>query len=189
MPNLLPPNATTLEKRTAAALSAVDALPIPIRDYWDPDKCPSELLPYLAAEVSVDGWELAESDDARRALIKSAIALHQKRGTPWAIREVVRRLGFGEIELIEGRNVRRRDGTARYNGDWVHGRDNGAWAQYIVRLTQPITLDQAENLKAVLERYAPKRSELYRLDYTAAPLRHNGRGAYDGQYTRGSING
>lgn len=102
MNKLLPPNATPLEVRTATALAAVDALPIPIRDYWNPDKCPAPLLPYLAAEVSVDGWELAESDDARRALIKSAIALHQKRGTPWAIREVIRRLGFGEVALVEG---------------------------------------------------------------------------------------
>lgn len=187
MNRLLPPNATTLEKRTATALTVVDEMPIPIRDYWNPDKCPSELLPYLAAEVSVDGWELAESDDARRALIKAAIALHQKRGTPWAIREVIRRLGFGEVELIEGRNVRRRDGTATYNGDWAHGRENGQWAQYIVRLGRPITRDQAENLKAVLERYAPQRSELYKLDYTASPLRHNGVGRYDGQYNRGSI--
>ncbi|MFP3183966.1 MAG: phage tail protein I [Paraburkholderia sp.] len=188
MNNLLPPNASPLERRTAIALAAVDDLPVPIRDYWNPDTCPAALLPYLAAEVSVDGWELAESDSARRALIKGAIQLHQKRGTPWAIREVIRRLGFGEVDLIEGRNVRRRDGTARYSGDWVHGNERGEWAQYTVRLNRPITRDQADNLKAMLERYAPQRSELYRLDYTAAPLRRNGTGRYDGQYNRGSIN-
>jgi phage tail P2-like protein len=187
MRDLLPPNATPLERRTANALAAVDALPTMTREYWNPDSCPAALLPYLAAEVSVDGWELAESDEARRALIKGAIQLHQKRGTPWAAREVIRRLGLGEIDLIEGRNVRRRDGTARYSGEWVHGNERGEWAQYIVRLHRPITRDQADNLKAVLERYAPKRSELYRLDYTAAPLRRNGTGRYDGLYTRGSI--
>ncbi|TKC83457.1 phage tail protein I [Trinickia terrae] len=187
MRDLLPPNATLLERRTAAALAAVDTLPIPIRDYWNPDACPAALLPYLAAEVSVDGWELAESDEARRALIKGAIRLHEKRGTPWAIREVIRRLGFGEVELTEGRNVRRRDGTARYSGEWVHGNEHGEWAQYIVRLKRPITRDQADNMKTMLERYAPQRSELYRLDYTAAPVRRNGTGRYDSQYTRGSI--
>jgi phage tail P2-like protein len=185
MHKLLPPNATPLEVRTAAALAVVDAIPIPIRDYWDPDKCPSELLPYLAAEVSVDGWELAESDDARRALIKSAIPLHQKRGTPWAIREVIRRLGFGEVTLVEGRRVRRRDGTATRNGDYLHG-DPTAWAQYIVKLSRAITRDQAENLKAVLERYAPQRSMLAALDYRAAPIRHNGVASRNGQYNRGS---
>jgi phage tail P2-like protein len=187
MPDLLPPNATQLERRTAIVLAAVDDLPTMAREYWNPDTCPAALLPYLAAEVSVDGWELAESDEARRALIKGAIELHQKRGTPWAVREVIRRLGFGEIDLIEGRNVRRRDGTARYSGEWVHGNERGEWAQYIVRLHRPITRDQADNLRAVLDRYAPRRSELYRLDYTAAPLRRNATGRYDGQYTRGSI--
>ncbi|KAG0188577.1 hypothetical protein DFQ28_004622 [Apophysomyces sp. BC1034] len=177
---LLPPNATTLEVRTATAAAAVDTLPIPIRDYWNPDKCPAALLPYLAAEVSVDGWELAESDDARRALIKSAIPLHQKRGTPWAIREVIRRLGFGEVTLVEGRGIRRRDGSTTRNGDYLHG-DPAAWAQYIVKLARPITRDQAENLKAVLERYAPQRSMLAALDYRAAPIRHNGIAKRNGQ--------
>ncbi|KVU44757.1 phage tail protein [Burkholderia ubonensis] len=186
MPKLLPPNATMLETRTAAALAAVDALPIPIRDYWNPDRCPSALLPYLAAEVSVDGWELAESDDARRALIRGAIQLHQKRGTPWAVREVIRRLGFGEVTIVEGRRVRRRDGSVTYNGDYVHGRET-AWAEYIVKLSRPITRDQADNLKAVLERYAPQRSMLVSLDYREAPIRYNGFAHRDGQYNRGSI--
>lgn len=185
MPSLLPPNATTLEKRTATALAAVDALPIPIRDYWNPDTCPSALLPYLAAEVSVDGWELAESDDARRALIKGAIPLHEKRGTPWAIREVIRRLGFGEVTLVEGRSIRRRDGTATRNGDYRHDQLT-AWAEYIVKLSRPITRDQADNLIAVLERYAPQRSMLAALDYRAAPIRHNGAATRNGQYNRGS---
>ncbi|WP_250435777.1 phage tail protein I [Caballeronia sp. ATUFL_F2_KS9A] len=186
MPNLLPPNATTLEKRTATAIGAIDDLPIPIRDYWNPDTCPAALLPYLAAEVSVDGWELAESDAARRALIKGAIQLHQKRGTPWAVREVIRRLGFGEVTIVEGRRIRRRDGSTTRNGDYLHG-DASAWAQYIVRLSQPITVDQAMNLRAVLERYAPQRSQLVSLDYQQAEIRHNGVALRNGQYTRGSV--
>ncbi|MCA8198884.1 phage tail protein I [Burkholderia vietnamiensis] len=185
MNKLLPPNATPLEIRAATALAAAAELPIPIRDYWNPDKCPSALLPYLAAEVSVDGWELAESDDARRALIKAAIPLHQKRGTPWAIREVIRRLGFGEVTLVEGREIRRRDGSTTRNADYLHG-DATAWAQYIVKLSQPITRDQADNLKGVLERYAPQRSMLALLDYRAAPIRHNGVAERDGQFNRGS---
>jgi phage tail P2-like protein len=187
MPNLLPPNATPLERRTATALAESTELQIPIRDYWNPDTCPSALLPYLAAEVSVDGWELAESDDARRALIKAAIPLHQKRGTPWAIREVIRRLGFGEITLVEGRKIRRRDGSTTRNGDYLHG-DPTAWAQYIVKLSRAVTRDQADNIKAVLERYAPQRSLLASLDYRAAPIRHNGTATRNGQYNRGSAN-
>ncbi|KIP16064.1 phage tail protein [Burkholderia ubonensis] len=186
MSELLPPNATPLERRAARALAAAEGLPIPIRAYWDPDRCDAALLPYLAAEVSVDGWELAESDDARRALVRGAIQLHQRRGTPWAVREVIRRLGFGEVTIVEGRRVRRRDGSAIYNGDYVHGRET-AWAEYIVKLSRPITRDQADNLKAVLERYAPRRSMLASLDYREAPIRYNGFAHRDGQYNRGSI--
>jgi phage tail P2-like protein len=186
MPDLLPPNATPLEQRTAVVLAANADLPIPIRDYWNPDRCPAALLSCLAAEASVDGWELAESDDARRALIKGAIQLHQKRGTPWAIREIIRRLGFGEVTLIEGRLVRRRDGSTTRNGDYVHGRAT-AWAEYIIKLQRPITRDQADNLKAVLERYAPQRSMLASLDYRAAPIRRNGKATHNSQYNRGSV--
>jgi phage tail P2-like protein len=186
MSNLLPPNATALERRAAATLAAVDVLPIPIRDYWDPDRCPAPLLTYLATELAVDGWELAESEDARRALIKGAMALHRKRGTPWAIREVIRRLGFGEVTLIEGRCIRQRNGIHTRNGNYVHGSET-AWAEYIVKLSQPITRDQANPLRTTLERYAPQRSQLVSLDYTAVPIRHNGAAVHNGQYTRGSI--
>ena len=57
-----------------------------------------EHLPLLAESRSIlgaDGYWLAESDDARRKLIKGAYELHRYKGTPWAIREIVRRLGFG----------------------------------------------------------------------------------------------
>ncbi len=186
MTDLLPPNATPLERRVAHALARVDTLPIALRAYWDPASCPAPLLPYLATEVSVDGWELAESEDARRALIHGAIELHRKRGTPWAVREVIRRLGFGEVTLIEGRLIRRRDGTTRRNGDYLHGRAD-AWAEYLIRLARAITRDQADNLRAMLERYAPQRSHLALLDYRASPIRHNGAARRDRQYNRGTI--
>ena len=42
----------------------------------------SSALPWLGEQFSLfgDGWELAESDDVRRALIKSAIELHPLQG-------------------------------------------------------------------------------------------------------------
>ena len=66
-----------------------------------------EHLPLLAESRSIlgeDGYWLAESDAKRRSLIKGAYELHRYKGTPWAVREIVRRLGFGEIEIIEGHN-------------------------------------------------------------------------------------
>ncbi|WP_254592988.1 phage tail protein, partial [Pectobacterium polaris] len=50
------------------------------------DIADSSALPWLAEQFSLfgDGWELAESDDSKRALIKAAIDLHRNKGTPWS---------------------------------------------------------------------------------------------------------
>ncbi|MCX4139360.1 phage tail protein I [Paraburkholderia sp. SEWSISQ10-3 4] len=182
---LLPANQTPLETALATVMAPqVDSEVL--RTLWSADRCPLAWLPWLAWALAVDGWELAESEDAKRALIKGSLALHRKKGTPWAVREVIRRLGFGEVEIVEGRLARRRDGSITRNGDYVHGRSN-AWAEYIVKLRQPVTRDQADKLKAMLERYAPARSQLASLDYSAVPIRHNGVAIRNGQYNRGSV--
>ncbi|KVC87938.1 phage tail protein [Burkholderia ubonensis] len=182
---LLPANQTPLEAALATVMRAsVD--PEILRTLWDADRCPVAWLPWLAWALAVDGWELAESEDARRTLIKGSMALHRKKGTPWAVREVIRRFGFGEVTIIEGRSGRRRDGTIVRNGEQVHGKAS-AWAEYIVKLDQHITRDQADRLWKAIERYAPARSQLVSLDYSAVPIRHNGVARRDGQYSRGSI--
>ena len=69
-------------------------------------------IPLLAEKWSVTGYDgefLAESDGSKRELIKAAIELHRYKGTPWAIREVLRRLGFGEVEIDEGLKARTYD--------------------------------------------------------------------------------
>lgn len=182
---LLPSNQTPLEAALAKVLrpSVDDEI---VRTLWDADRCPAAWLPWLAWALAVDGWELAESEDAKRALIRGSMALHRKKGTPWAVREVIRRLGFGEVTIIEGRSNRRRDGLITRNGDQLHGKAS-AWAEYIVKLNRPVTRDQADKLRRAIERYAPARSKLAALDYVAVPIRHNGVARRDGQYSRGSI--
>ncbi|WP_415843458.1 phage tail protein I, partial [Xenorhabdus thuongxuanensis] len=112
-------------------------------------------LYWLADQFSLlgDGWELVESEDARRTLIKSAIELHRYKGTPWSIREVIRRFGFGEVDLIEGTGQINYDGHASHNGNYVHG-DATSWAVYRVILQQPITNDQASLLRTTLAAFA-----------------------------------
>lgn len=182
---LLPTNQTPLEAALAQVMRpSVD--PDLIRTLWDADRCHAAFLPWLAWSLAVDGWELAESDDARRELIKSSLAIYQRKGTPWAIREIVRRLGFGEVDIQEGRQIKRRDGTVTRNGRYLYG-SAFAWAEYIVTLRQTVTRDQGERLKRAIERYAPARSRLAWLDFSEVAIRHNGRATRDGQYTRGVI--
>jgi len=82
---------------TEALLPTVD--PNVIRTLWDANRCPVAFLPWLAWSLAVDGWELAESEEARRELIKSLPAIYQKKGTLQAIREIVRCLGFDEVDI------------------------------------------------------------------------------------------
>ncbi len=147
-----------------------------------------EHLPLLAESRSIlgaDGYWLAESDSARRALIKGAYELHRYKGTPWAVREIVRRLGFGEVQIIEGLNGQLRNGSIRRDGTYSHGH-GPHWAHYRIVLANPITNDQAGLLRRTLQAFAPVRCVLEALDYKQVALRHNGRARRDGTFNRGT---
>lgn len=97
---LLPPSSTDLERRTAAACADATALPVPLRDLWNPYTCPAALLPYLAWAFSVDRWDPAWSTATKRAVIAGAWWLHKRKGTIGAIRRAVEPLGY-LIEVVE----------------------------------------------------------------------------------------
>lgn len=67
------------------------------------DTTPVEVLPWLAEQFHVldEGWHTAADDAARRALIKSSIELHRHKGTPWAVRQALARIGLERIKLVE----------------------------------------------------------------------------------------
>lgn len=148
----------------------------------------SSVFPFLAEQFSLlgDGWELAESDGAKRELIKGAIELHRYKGTPWAVREVIRRFGFGEVEIIEYIYDWSLDGSVSLGGSHVLG-DGSTWARYRIILKEAITNDQADNLRKAIRAFAPARSYLESLDYQEAAFRLDGTKYLNGQYNLGSI--
>jgi hypothetical protein len=143
-----------------------------------------EFISLLAEKWSVTGYDgafLAENDHSKRSLIKAAIELHRYKGTPWSIREVLRRLGFGEIEIDEGLKAR------TYEHKFVQTIPlSDKWAYYAIRLNQPITNDQAQQLRKILRNFAPARCTLAVLDYKSVPLRYNNKARYNGSYNHGS---
>lgn len=153
------------------------------------DQVKASMLPVLADQFSLldeAAWQLAESEDARRHLVKNAIHLHRAKGTPWAIREVFRLLGFGDVKLQEGLAGIRHNGEARRDGYYVHG-DPKAWPVYrVILLERAITNDQAALLRRLLLSIAPARCRLASLEYQSVPIRHNGSANRDGQYNHGS---
>lgn len=143
-----------------------------------------EFMPLLAEKWSVTGYDgefLAENDGSKRALIQTAVELHRQKGTPWAIREVLRKLGFGEVEIDEGLQARTYE-----HGVVNHIRSEDRWAYYAVRLSKPITNAQSAMIRKVLRNFSPARCTLAVLDYKAAPILYNNKATYNGQYNHGS---
>lgn len=184
---LPPPLEGDISLRTLGRLAGrLDNIDLSVLMVFLVDIVDSSALPWLGEQFSLsgDGWELAESDDVRRMLIKAAIELHRYKGTPWSIREVIRRFGFGEVDLIEGTGRLSYDGNRSYNGLFVHG-DAAAWAVYRVILKQPITNDQAAMLRQTLAAFAPARCHLASLEYQSVAIRYN-TAIHDGSYNHGS---
>jgi phage tail P2-like protein len=86
MSDLLPHNATPQEVALDDATARVGDVPVVVRELWDPDTCPSALLPWLAWALSVDVWETEWTDDQKRAAIRPSIEVQQRKGTIGAVR-------------------------------------------------------------------------------------------------------
>lgn len=98
--SLLPRNACDLERQAAQALAQIQRVPIPLRQLWNPDTCPTELLPYLAWSLSVDRWDSKWLESTKRAAIRASYVIHSRKGTIGALRRVVEPLGY-LIEVVE----------------------------------------------------------------------------------------
>lgn len=85
---------SVLEQRASEACAVISDLSVPLRDLWDPWKCPVKFLPYLAWAFSVDSWDEGWSEQEKRSVIDESFWLHQRKGTVSAIRRVVEKLGY-----------------------------------------------------------------------------------------------
>ena len=97
---LLPPNTTAVERSVETAMSRLADLPVPIRQLYDPETCPVDLLPYLAWGLSIDTWSSEWPEEVKRARVRSAIAIQRRKGTAASVRDVVRSFG-GEVAIRE----------------------------------------------------------------------------------------
>lgn len=100
MSDVLPPNATTLERALAKATKRFADIPPMHAAVWDPDQCPEHLLPMLAWAHSLDDWSAQWPAHVKRARIRSAIEVHRRKGTIGSLRSVVQSFG-GSIAIKE----------------------------------------------------------------------------------------
>ncbi|HDX8690992.1 MULTISPECIES: phage tail protein I [Klebsiella] len=114
--SLMATGSSVLEQRAAAACAVISDLSVPLRDLWNPWKCPVKFLPYLAWAFSVDRWEETWSEVEKRQEISDAFWIHQRKGTISAIRFVIEKMGYS-ISIDEWWQVADPAGTFRLEVD------------------------------------------------------------------------
>lgn len=186
LPTLLPPNAQPIEYDLEQFPARHQDFAAPIRMLWSTDACPAHMLPWLAWAFSVDDWDPDWPEETKRSAVAASIAIHRRKGTIGAVRNALAAFGYGAAAIVEGY------GAFTYNGDLTHdgSEDYGEpdhWAEYRVYLERPITIDQADQLRRILENVAPERCHLKGLYFTEAAHRYNGAVTYDGAYSYGAV--
>ncbi|SXN54484.1 tail protein I [Klebsiella pneumoniae] len=114
--SLMATGSSELEQRAAEACAVISELPVPLRDLWNPWKCPVKFLPYLAWAFSVDRWEETWSETVKRQAVSDAFWIHQRKGTVAAVRRVIETLGYS-MTLQEWWEVADPAGTFRLEID------------------------------------------------------------------------
>lgn len=100
MSDLLPYNATPQERALAETTARISDVPVVVREVWNPDTCPPNVLPWLAWAFSVDDWDNNWTEEEKRNVIKNSLYVHKHKGTLAAVRRAVEPLGY-IIKIIE----------------------------------------------------------------------------------------
>lgn len=115
------------------------------------DTVNADAIPYLAEQFDVlgyKGFRLATSDGEKREIIKKSIELHRYKGTPWAVKEALISIGFGEAILEE--------------------HVDGHWANFRVSIDlgeRPLGIVEINDLTRMISEYKNARSHLVDLSY------------------------
>lgn len=116
MNNALSPGSSALERRAAEACAVGMDLSVPLRDLWNPARCPVKFLPYLAWAFSVDRWDEDWPEAEKRKAVSDAFYIHRRKGTVAAIRRVIENMGYS-MSIAEWWEVADPAGTFRLTID------------------------------------------------------------------------
>jgi phage tail P2-like protein len=126
MTDRLAPDVIALDPRLgplAEATQRIEQLPLDGLLTYLIETVPAAYLPELARQFHIgpmEGWQFVAGDQERRRLIREAIALHRKKGTPWAVRRALAQLGI-EADIIEPdrqRQIYAEFGPLLVDGTW-----------------------------------------------------------------------
>ncbi|MEI7187342.1 phage tail protein I [Dickeya dianthicola] len=92
--SLLPPSASDFMRHVASSTQHLSEIAVDLDTLWSAERCPTQLLPYLAWALSVDRWDKRWSEQTKRQVIKAAWLVHRQKGTIAALRRVVEPFGY-----------------------------------------------------------------------------------------------
>lgn len=166
MNSLLPTGSTQLERNLAETCAGISDLNVPLRDLWNPAKCPVKFLPYLAWAFSVDRWDESWSEKTKRQVVKDAFFVHKRKGTVAAIRRVIETFGY-LMELTEW---------------WLYQGVPGTFQLVIDVKDAGMTSEQREEMERVVSDAKPCSRHLTGLSMrtTTTGIIHAGACFYDG---------
>jgi phage tail P2-like protein len=135
--SLLPHNATAQERALEAVIAPPLMPPVPLREIWDPETCPANLLPWLAFAFSVDEWSPDWPEAAKREVIRQSFQIHRRKGTVGAMRRALEAV-FDQAQLREWFDTGDAPHTFRVAlTDVVQGSSSIAAAKAIIKRTKP----------------------------------------------------
>ena len=174
------------------AVSRLSDVPVLVRNVWNSQTCPANVLPWLAWALAVNEWDSSWPEATQRAVIAASAAVHRIKGTVASIKQALAVAGYPGAVVIEGAG-----GALKYDGsfDRVHdGLDfygdplGQNWAMYRVQLPTPISVSQAAQVRRILANTAPARCELEALEFQQVAATYDGTIAHhDGTFTYGVI--
>jgi len=180
LPPLLPdpaaPDVLALDERfgpLSALATRLSGLPLERLLVYLIEQVDARLLPELAAQFhvsGVEGWHLANTEAAQRELIKRSVALHRKKGTPWALKEALKTIGVAPLEIIERLPQVRYDGAINHAGGQHYSAYN--WAQFRLHASigdhQPISAANTARVVATIAEWKPVSRHLVDVQYGIA---------------------
>lgn len=115
--------------------------------YWL-DDVDASALPHLAKQFHVlglEGWDYATTEAEQRNLLKEAVELHRYKGTPWAVRQGIRRI-HPDVDIEEWQD---------YGGEPYHFRLRYGSQNVRLTIAQTLklyyTIESLKNLRSKLE--------------------------------------
>jgi hypothetical protein len=134
----------------------LDALPLERILVGRVDGVPASVVPWLLWQYSLERLGFL-SETSARALVKRGLELLRYRGTPWALIEATKALGYATAAIDENLLLKRNSEILR-NGLYWHGYDNH-WARFRLLIDgAAVTTAKVQELWDVMQFFRPMRS-------------------------------